>query len=445
MRLAQHTMQPILLVSLALLAAAVASLYLYSQRRPARLQPHQRLQSFPSVAAADDRKHKARHAHQPHQRKVDITAKVAAAPSAAEAAAGSSSPPLLLRRLRGHSEDVTSASFSLSPPWLLLTTSKDRTFRVWLLSDDVAEAAGGAGKQQPAYVQQRLQGEWASASCWGGERLWLALADTRRVQCWHVRSEQDGRLSLAFSHGFSTAHKEPITALHLLGPAANAAHPSAASSASPLLLTLARGLDTHVHLYAPSGSLSRTLNIAQIVNYDCQPSPDRRFFAVATRLTDCKLFELSGRGAGGVEQVMALKGHARSVQSLCFPSARTACTLTADGLLQLWSIDVRYAQGEDTRRLWTVDTGLGAAVESVRAADGLIVVSGGGREAGGRVQLYSSESGQLLQELLQVGGKWGIGGLEMRADGKRMASFGLSSRTIELWATPQQPSRHQQH
>jgi len=101
---------------------------------------------------------------------------------------------------------------------------------------------------------------------------------------------------------------------------------------------------------------------------------------------------------------------------------------------------VRYQQREDTRMVSRMDTGMGVTVESVRAGGGkggVLCVSGGGKDGGGRVKVYRSENGELLEEVEGVGGKWGIGGMEVREDGKRMVTFGVGSKSVEIWKLPQ--------
>lgn len=66
----------------------------------------------------------------------------------------------------------------------------------------------------------------------------------------------------------------------------------------------------------------------------------------------------------GVYKAMELKGHKKKVMSVALsPDNKRAVTVSQDGTLRVWNIDVRYSLAEDPKTLLTVravQLGLGA-------------------------------------------------------------------------------------
>ena len=57
---------------------------------------------------------------------------------------------------------------------------------------------------------------------------------------------------------------------------------------------------------------------------------------------------------------MDLKGHKKKVMSVALsPDNRRAVTVSQDGTLRVWNIDVRYSMSEDPKTLLTVRMGGG--------------------------------------------------------------------------------------
>ena len=56
---------------------------------------------------------------------------------------------------------------------------------------------------------------------------------------------------------------------------------------------------------------------------------------------------------------MDLKGHKKKVMSVALsPDNRRAVTVSQDGTLRVWNIDVRYSMSEDPKTLLTVRRGI---------------------------------------------------------------------------------------
>lgn len=196
----------------------------------------------------------------------------------------------------------------------------------------------------------------------------------------------------------------------------------------------------------------KTINVAQLLNYELAISDDGRFFAVATKLTDIKIWEIKQkRGTTEVDYIdvaMTLKGHRRGVHSLAFTPLSTSLisaplsivTASIDGSLRMWNLHVRYQQGEDPKTVWNIDTGLKqldlvrirplismSSNSNVTAAIGQLCVN-----SGNTLRFYATDKGHLLEEISNAH-KNHVKGMEYRRDGQRLATYAENTKTITIW------------
>lgn len=370
-----------------------------------------------------------RHAGKAGQR-VDVTRKQSSNHSGqASQASTLSTHPLLVRQLKGHTDHCTAIAFgpATASSQLLAVSSRDRLVRLWQLSD--------ADSGQSEVQSVRMRADFATALCFGDghSQLYCIMSDTHTVDVYSVdaaksrEQHQPGKLTVAFSRSFPQSSREEVS--------------TARCTATRLLLLMSSGTDSPLLVYsAGTGQLLRSLPLNQLRNNDLAVSVDGRLFAAATKLSDVKVWQVGrdkGDAVSGISHVMTLTGHSKAVQSICFPSLDSACTITADGRLRCFNIAVRHTDGEEPRQRWAVDSGLTAEPAALRCAalpsGWLLAVS-----SMNEVRLYRADvSGcRPLHVLSDVGGQWGLAAIELRSDGKRLLTVNTSSKTAEVWRVP---------
>ena len=340
----------------------------------------------------------------------------------------SANAPFLLRQLKGHSDECTAIAFGAAAPRRLHAVvavgSRDRLVRVWQL--DEADSA------RSEVVSVKMRFDYATALCFGAgdSELYCVMSDTNSVDVYSLSAAAADKLTVAFSRSFATAARDAVTAAHC--------------TPHRLLLLMSRGTDSPVLVYsAASGQLLRSLSLNQLRNHDLAASSDGRVFAAATKLSDVKLWTVNADRAGAVtaiEHRLTLSGHSKAVQALCFPSSELACTISAD-TLRCYNIGVRYADGEEPKLRWAVPIQLQTEAIALRAssasssssASWLLAVA---TVSEVRVYRASYDGCTELQVLSGVGGQWGLAGMELRADGKRLVTLNVASKTAYLWKLP---------
>ncbi|WCJ22854.1 Transducin/WD40 repeat-like superfamily protein [Euphorbia peplus] len=93
----------------------------------------------------------------------------------------------------------------------------------------------------------------------------------------------------------------------------------------------------------------------QLKNNMATISPNGRFLAAAAFTADVKVWEIVYSKDGSVKEVpkvMQLKGHKSAVTWLCFtPDSERIITVSKDGSMRIWNINVRYHLDEDPKTL----------------------------------------------------------------------------------------------
>ena len=276
--------------------------------------------------------------------KVDITAKGSGARKASDAAGTSSSGsdssdhPLVLRHLRGHQGEIMGVAMGHDGRHIA-SVAKDEQLRLWTVVDSEKNAH---------FARHNLKkGEYASAVALSSDSKYciIAIAGTRQVQIFGIKDDLKTNQSfLQPLHSFPTPHKADITCIRM---SANAA----------FIVTLAEGaVDLNVHVWSVKGALIQTLAVAQLVNHSLALSDDSRFIAVASKIADCKIFEVlyrkdakGGSAAPVVEKVelaFTLRGMKRGAKRLAFATPASRALLVSasvDGSFYVHSLRARYA------------------------------------------------------------------------------------------------------
>lgn len=121
----------------------------------------------------------------------------------------------------------------------------------------------------------------------------LATEDSNSIFVYSINKDTSStppKITCTLSHSFATAHKNSITSLLLTADNSN-------------VITLAKGLDTHLYVYSIKGELIKTLNTAQLANYQAAISKDGKLFAVGTKVksqplsTHCHVRSRSFKGS----------------------------------------------------------------------------------------------------------------------------------------------------
>ncbi|GMH39007.1 hypothetical protein BSKO_06905 [Bryopsis sp. KO-2023] len=96
-------------------------------------------------------------------------------------------------------------------------------------------------------------------------------------------------------------------------------------------------------------------------NHDLGVSHDGKFVSVGTFTADAKVWELQYKNGTfkGSPKVMDLKGHTGQIMSVAFTmDSKKAVTVSLDGTMKVWNLDVWYRKQEDPKCLRTIPLNL---------------------------------------------------------------------------------------
>jgi WD40 repeat protein len=330
------------------------------------LAPEKKLESEPAVPLPATKREKKRPKKQQQSKKVQQTQQQQVKHRRASQPDVKSS--LLLMSLKGHNGAVTSAAFCDDSTvfggnddddddkrQVLVTASVDGTCRVWVAHPR------DASRRSPLFHELRggVQGDQSSAVCVSGRghagngRLKVAAvtAYSKELQVWGVSVGAADKVIV--TSDFGTSNK--------LGAAARDEFTQLFYCGARTVVAFTPGNDTRVPIYdAGSGACIDTLDTKGLINNACAVSGDGRWLAVATRVTDVKVWDLSKLGSRERKDVMTLRGHTTAVTSVAFGGGRNdgrpdaAATCSLDGTFRVYNIDVRYEASEDTKLLLAV-------------------------------------------------------------------------------------------
>jgi WD40 repeat protein len=262
-------------------------------------------------------------------------APVAPLPVAAASPAPSNDNVTPLGVLKGHTGAVSALAFSRHA---LASAASDRAILLWpgshlLLNDHRTRRIA-------------LEGEEGTALAFAndGKILVTALGAARAIAVHSVFDEKqaDGKYFRLQSQ-FNTGHSL-IKGMAVGG--------------SPAFIVTC-STDTDVRVWDLAGNKLHALDSKTMNNAGLAMSGDGRFFALASWSSEVKIFEILRKKDGSFDKVAhlgSLVGHKQSVYAVAFaPNNTNVVTLSKDGSMKLWNLDVRYHAGEDFKIVSSID------------------------------------------------------------------------------------------
>ncbi|RKO90391.1 WD40-repeat-containing domain protein, partial [Blyttiomyces helicus] len=273
--------------------------------------------------------------------------------------------PRLLVQLKGHAEEITGISWGRGGT-VLASASKDRSVRLW--SIDAAKPTS------PKYIKVPIDSDYPTCVALSTDATRIVIGtgygQTVRVYDLDKKTPQTYTQTAEFERGHHTAD----LLASLLSPTGK--------------YVVSCSVDTTLNVWTEEGELVQSVRTNAVNNYTVKVSPKGRFFALGAFTTDVKIWEpkldKSTQKVTSIPRAMDLTGHRRGITGLDFSAdERRVATVSRDGFLRLFDIDVRYTVNEDPRILHTVPApaGLDGAMELLALAPDarrVVVVAGRG-------------------------------------------------------------------
>lgn len=327
--------------------------------------------------------------------------------------------PLLLGQLRAHEDEVISMTFSASGT-AFATLGEDRTVRLYAAKEMTAKDV------KPQRINLEDHGDLVALSGDGSHLLLVLPLAVRSVRLFSLKKGKDGKPQAAKVRDIATKHKSEMKSICV-------------ANNNKYFLTCSES-DTLVSLFNMQGEELTTVDTKKIKNNMASISPDSRFFTVGTFTGDVKIYEVATQKGSdswafkGVVQAMNLvNGHSSSVNDLSFASdTKKLATCSKDGTWKMWNIDVRYAQKEDPKVLYSVK--VGKPVEHIALSpDGSVVVI----SYEGQLHFYAAADGSPIDSVPRAhyAGER-IRSLLWSPDSKFVASSAVKDRAVRLWKNP---------
>lgn len=258
------------------------------------------------------------------------------------------SSDLFLTGLKGHTDAVTGIGFS-KDGLLLATACEDRTVRVY----DVTTC--GTSPQKPGTAFRHFPMRYGVRD--------IAFCDASS----HVAILTQGLANVAGLTFVDVSQREPLTITHNEGIFKGRATPglvlkgsysSGALTGAPIIAAAAPTPEIKIYSGLPGLPQLGTIDTGGIQQYAISLTEDGRFVAAATFTSDVKIYEIVYDRTGSfvaLKKAMDLKGHKRKVTAIDFsPDGSKAVTVSEDGTLRIWNINVRYNMQEDPKQLSVV-------------------------------------------------------------------------------------------
>mmetsp|Transcript_12576 Transcript_12576/g.38446 ORF Transcript_12576/g.38446 Transcript_12576/m.38446 type:complete len:414 (+) Transcript_12576:67-1308(+) len=313
-----------ILVQLVCGAVAVAAYY-WLKRRPAATQNEPTAQDPQEVAKEVQRE--------------KVTAKDVKKPGRQKKGGKTSaslSHPLLLRTLGGHNDVVT--SFGISKESMrIVTSSLDQSLKVWHSPLD-PDAKYAMTKVSTTSGQVKLPDSalWACIDDLGSTVV-AVLEKSSKLKSYIIAnlSMDGGPCEKVVKQKGRIAYMEVLRG-------------------SGAVLTYTDEME--LCLWALNGENLVKLSTHQVKMNDIAVSADGRFIATAGFTSDVQIYEVQyakgSRTVVGCTKVMDLRGHNAAVHSISFSGdSKTVASVSRDGTVKLWNIDVRYHLNEDPKIL----------------------------------------------------------------------------------------------
>lgn len=289
---------------------------------------------------------------------------------------------LFINTLKGHSDAINGLAFSPTGT-ALVTACDDRTVRVFNLQDVYAKSIPFRHKElkrgttdvafgdDDAHVAVLTSGTAGSAG--------LCMLD------WPANGAPVAAWEKDKTHGILPGFRLR----------------SVASTKGGHGVIVSSTAKTDIKVFSPSGAELATIDTGGWHQTDVALSRDGRWVAAATFTSDVKVYELTfdrGGAFTGASKAMDLKGHRRKVLCLDFsPDLKKMVTVSEDGTLKVWDINVRYALREDPKELLSAGLALVPNQFYSRVAwgpDGYIAAV-----HGSMVHILDSRSGEVVERI----------------------------------------------
>ncbi|KAL6495413.1 hypothetical protein OROGR_029976 [Orobanche gracilis] len=217
---------------------------------------------------------------------------------------------------------------------------------------------------------------------------------------------------------------------------------------STIILSCSEGTDI-ILWHAKMGKILGNVDTNQLKNTMATISPNGRFIAAAAFTADVKVWEIVYSKDGSVKEIvkaMQLKGHKSAVTWLCFgPNSEYIITVSKDGSIRIWNINVRYHLDEDPKTLKVFPIPLHDANGTTLHYDRLSLSPDGKILAaiqGSTLQWLCAETGQVL-DTAEKAHDGDITDLAWAptpfpTENKLMAVLATASndKKVKLWAAP---------
>mmetsp|Transcript_1847 Transcript_1847/g.6915 ORF Transcript_1847/g.6915 Transcript_1847/m.6915 type:complete len:390 (-) Transcript_1847:782-1951(-) len=291
------------------------------------------------------------------------------------------SHPLLIRTIGGHHEFIN--DFGVSHEMEKVTTmSVDRTIRIWdsaLRTDSkysMKKVESDHGKDV-RYPDQALRGSINGKATSAVFFLELATA---------VKGYTIQGLTMQESFQVPFKSKGNLMFLEVLGNGVG-------------FVTFSDTMEMNV--WNMHGDILSTLNTHQGKINDVRLSKDGRFIATAGFTSEVQIYEVElmkgTTSFSACRKVMDLQGHKAAVYSVDFSTdGKMAATVSRDGFLMLWNINVRYREQESCKLVLSIKPEGPARLDRIRLSpDGKIAAI----SEGSSVWFYSTADGHLVEKI----------------------------------------------
>ncbi|EGG14343.1 WD40 repeat-containing protein [Cavenderia fasciculata] len=243
----------------------------------------------------------------------------------------------------------------------------------------------------PKTTQANIKFDTADTVAWSSNgNLYATLHDSRKLIGWTLKTNAEGKQQYVTLF-------EADTGIPIGGPRVI----TLCASANYILVMTE---DTMVRLYdSLKGTLLTAINTGQMKHYMASMSGNGKLFSIASFNSEIKIWEPSFKRDNSFDKApkaISLTGYKTSIFGISFNNDGTrVITVSKDGLLKLWNLDINYGIGQEPEVIYTVAVGndfVGAPANLVTMAPNGKVFAIGNQNF---VQFRRVSDGQLLDTL----------------------------------------------